>query len=155
MAIVGLGNILKDGSLWHRKCAQRIDIVSRSQLVVANNQDETSDHYLDYPNNLPGTSTRGLIAFRAGWITALSCVLTVSVETTPGTIDVEAHVNGSSVFSFTITTSGTGEYTNQVTQGIDIDAIAAGDVLNVALVFGTFVGTVNDTVGALEITWAE
>ena len=97
------------------------------------------------------SATVGYEATRAGSVVGIGVNLEVTVEGTPGTLTVEVVVAGGSVFTVQITTAGTGVYTATATQGLGIDAVAASDVIACQVIFGTFVGTIDNVIAHVEL----
>jgi|GEM_PF-3413523 len=104
--------------------------------------------------DLSGTpASLGYRAHRAGWITAISFNVNVTVDGTSGTIDCRVLVNGSNVLSAQIDTTGTGTgwYNAKTVQLPGVDAVAVDDRINCDLNFGTFVGTIDDVIASVEM----
>lgn len=112
---------------------------------------KTGTAFLELPGRVVGSATVGYVATRAGSIVGAGVNLEVTAQTTPGTIDLEVYVNGAAVFTVTVTISGTGVYVQSGVQGVGVDAVVAGQVVSCRLAYGTFVGSIDNSVAHVEI----
>ena len=87
------------------------------------------DRYLDFNN---GTEMSATIGYRMpfdGSVTAVSAQFNVSVFTASGPFEIQVRINGSEVFSASMTISSTGNMGMTNSQARGIDTFSAGDVL--------------------------
>ncbi len=141
--------------------AQKLDVVGNIKLsaelmgcrqtLLFNRTSLTADGYLGAAA-MAFTATTGFLMHRPGSIVGISIVTTVT-ETTPGTIIAQARKNDSSVFTTTITTSGSASYEAYETQARGVDTFAAGDTIVAYVDFGTFVGTAAPIGVMIEIVY--
>ncbi len=126
---------------------------SRFQISAARATVGTADGYLTLPNGTLMTATFGYPMQRAGSIVGVSGMLNVTAVTTDGTIDVEVKKGGVTVYSVTITTAGTGDYSAYATQVRGTDTFVAGDLLQLYVNFQTFVGTITKGFAMADIQY--
>jgi hypothetical protein len=123
-----------------------------SKILLQFGKDQlTADGFLEIGGRALSSANIGQPMLRAGSITGVAARIDVSVEGGAGDIDFNVQVNGSTVFSDTITTSGTGQYSTNATQVGGVDAFVADDRIGVGVDFDTFTGTVDDIMVTVEI----
>lgn len=93
-----------------------------------------------------GTTTMGYRMLASGSVVALAFQFNATIVVTPGTMTVRVLKGNTALLSKEVTISSTGNQGDSVTASSGTHAFAAGDVLSVEMVFGTFVGTVTDSI---------
>lgn len=149
---VGIGNAAPDEKL-HVTGNIKLsgELMGSKMLLQQDRTSITADAYMGSAALAYG-ATWGFVMPRAGSVVGLSGCAHVTAETTPGTIIVSVLKNNASVWSLTLTTSGTGDYKGQATQARGTDVFAAGDLITAYIDFGTFVGTVAPMITLIEVT---
>jgi hypothetical protein len=90
----------------------------------------TTGRYLDYYNGQISSANNGYVMMRSGSIVGVSCAFqTTGTYFSNGDTTIEVRVNGSAVFSATVTTTGAGAYAWSDTQKAGIDTFAVDDVI--------------------------
>jgi len=134
------GNINLSGELMGCRC-----------LLPFNRTSITADAYLGAAA-MAFTSTTGYLMHRAGSIVGIS-IVTTTTDTSSGTIICHAYKNGASVYSVTITTTGSGTYEASGTQARGTDTFVAGDTIVAYVDFGTFTGTAAPVGAIIEVVF--
>lgn len=120
---------------------------SRHLIGGGENGNITASQYLKTYDGIPYSANTGYRAFRAGSIIGLACNFNVSAVTTPGTVSINAYVNGSSKWGWSSANiNAPGVYGMQRTQARHTDNFTIGQNIALYFSFGSFVGTIDDIV---------